>query len=91
MPTTNEMRDLMESVTRRILRDLKPSLDFLKQHNIGVTVFAFGLTPDTGPEPSAIAYLSTANRADMIASIKEWLAYQEAGLATEPRGERGRG
>lgn len=89
--TTNEKRDLMEAVTRRILHDLKPSMDFLKQHNIGVTIFAFGLTPESGPESSAIAYLSTANREDMIASVKEWIAYQEAGLATEPRGERGRG
>lgn len=38
----------------------------------------------------AIAYISTADRADMLRSIKEWVAAQEAGLTTDPPGERTR-
>lgn len=82
--TANEVRDLCESVTNRLLDRLKPDMDFLKAHGVGVTIFAF--TFDAG----AIAYISTGAREDMIAALKEWIAYQEAGLTTEPRGERGR-
>ena len=83
--TTNELRDMVETVTRRLLGKIgKDTLDFLKSNGIGVTLFAFTF------EPGAIAYISTTEREDMIRTLKEWIAYQEAGLTTEPRGERGR-
>lgn len=83
--TTDEMRAMVEGVTRKLASEMKPTLDFLKANGIGVTLFAFTF------DPGAMAYISTAERADMIRSLKEWIAYQEAGLVTEPRGERGRG
>ena len=83
--TTDERRALCEAVTRRLLDRLRDDMNFLKDNGIGVTIFAFTF------EPGALAYLSTSDRADMIRTIKEWVAYQEAGLTTEPRGERGRG
>lgn len=87
--TTNEQRELMQKVTHRILHDLKPSMDFLKAHNIGVTVFAFGLTEPGKPgEPSALAYISTALRSDMIDSLKEFIALQEVGITTDRLGDR---
>ena len=83
--TVNATRDLVEGVTRKLLALIgKETVDFLSANGIGITLFAFTF------EPGAIAYLSTGNREDMIRSIKEWVACQEAGLTTEPRGERGR-
>lgn len=76
-------RKLVEAVTIKILGRLREDLDFLKENGIGVTIFAFTFTP------GAIAYISTANREDMIRSVKEWTAAQEVGMSSEPRGERG--
>lgn len=84
--TTDELRQLCEGVTQKLLGKIgKDTLDFLKAHGVGVTLFAFTF------EPGAIAYISTSEREDMIRTLKEFIAYQEAGLTTEPRGERGRG
>jgi hypothetical protein len=84
--TTNDLRELCERFTQKLLAKIgKDTLDFLKAEGIGVTLFAFTF------KPGAIAYISTSNREDMIRTVKEWVAYQEAGLATEPRGERGQG
>lgn len=83
--TLDEKREMLEAVTRRVASEIKPTLDFLKSHGIGVTIFAFTF------DPGAIAYLSTSQREDMIRTLKEFIAYQEAGLTTDPRGERGRG
>lgn len=84
--TTDEKRKLVEGITQKLLGAIgKDTLDFLKSHGFGVTIFAFTF------EPGAMAYISTSDREDMIRSLKEWIAYQEAGLTTEPRGERGRG
>lgn len=84
--TTDEKRKLVEGVTKKLLGAIgKETLLWLKDQGIGVTLFAFTF------EPGAIAYISTSERADMLRSIKEWIAYQEAGLTTEPRGDRGQG
>lgn len=84
--TTDEMRKLVEGVTHKLLGAIgKDTLDWLKDNGIGVTLFAFTF------QPGAMAYISTSDREDMIRSLKEWIAYQEAGLTTEPRGERGQG
>lgn len=84
--TTNDLRDLCEAVTKKLLARIgQTTLDWLKNNGIGVTIFAFTF------QPGALAYISTSDRADMIRSLKEFIAYQESGLTTEPRGERGRG
>lgn len=82
--TLNERREIVEAVTRKLLSKLGNDIETLRSAGIGVTIFAFGF------EPGAIAYISTSNREDMIRAVKEWLSYQEAGLETEPRGERGK-
>lgn len=82
--TMDERRDLLEMVPRKLVTELGTSMDFLKAHGIGVTIFAFELNI----APSAIAYISNAERDGMIEALKEFLAFQEAGLTTEPRGER---
>jgi hypothetical protein len=83
--TTDERRRLVEGVTRKLLGAIgKDTIDWLKQQGIGVTLFAFTFAP------GAMAYISTSEREDMIRSLKEWIAYQEAGLTTESCGERGK-
>lgn len=77
-------REMVEAVTRKLLSRLSEDIDLLKKNGVGVTVFAFTF------EPGAIAYISTADRADMLRSVKEWVAAQEAGLVTDPVGERGK-
>ena len=79
-----EKRKLVEAVTRKLIGRLGPDIEFLEQNGIGVTIFAFTF------EPGAIAYISTSDRQDMLRSIKEFVAMQEAGISSEPRGERGR-
>lgn len=79
-----EKRDMCEAVTRKLLSKLGPDINLLKSAGVGVTIFAFTF------EPGALAYISTAQRADMLRALKEWVAMVEAGLDTEPRGERGR-
>lgn len=85
-PTLDEQRALCEGIIKKLLGAVgKDTLDFLKANGYGITLFAFTF------EPGAMAYLSTAERADMLKMIKEWMAYQEAGLTTEGKGERGQG
>jgi hypothetical protein len=84
--TTDELRDLCEGVTKKLIGRIgKDTLDWLKEQGIGVTLFAFTF------EPGAIAYISTSDREDMIRTLKEFIAYQEVGMTTEPRSDRGRG
>lgn len=80
----DEDRDVLEAITRKLLDRLRGDMDWLKEHGVGVTVFAFTF------EPGAIAYISTGAREDMIRALKEFIAMQEAGLTTDPPGERGR-
>lgn len=82
--TEQQKRELVEAVTRKLLAKLGDDMEWLKNHGIGVAVFAFTF------EPGAIAYISTSQREDMVRTLKEFVAYQEAGLSTEPRGERGK-
>jgi hypothetical protein len=91
MPTLDERRQLGELLTKRLASEMKATglLDFLKENGWGVTIFAFEFN-EPGDQGS-FAYLSTAQRPDMIKALKEFLAYQEAGLATEPRGDRPQG
>lgn len=79
-------RARVEKITRLLLSRLHEDLDELKAAGFGVAVFAFDLG-DTG----ALAYISTAERADVVRALGEWMAYQMAGLVTEPPGDRGQG
>ncbi len=82
--TSDEARGIVEGITHTLLEAIgKERLDWLKAQGFGITLLAFTF------EPGAIAYISTAERDGMIRSLKEFIAYQEAGLTTEPRGESG--
>jgi|HubBroStandDraft_5_1064220.scaffolds.fasta_scaffold57984_3 hypothetical protein len=83
--TTDEKRALCEAITQKLIARLGDDIQWLKAQGIGVTLFAF--TFDAG----ALAYISTANREDMINTLKEWVALQEVGITTEAKGERARG
>lgn len=52
---------------------------------VGFVVFLF----DFGGDGSNLAYISNGTRETMISAVREWLARQEAGLATDPPGPRG--
>ena len=91
MPTDmDERRQMAELIATKIAVELRETLDFMKMHGWGVTIFAFDFMEPDAKSKGAIAYLSTAERADMINAMKEWLAYQEAGLTTDPPGDRSR-
>ena len=75
-------------ITRLALEQLSRDLIGYSMHKLGrriglaLFVFEFG---DRG----TLAYISNAQRADMVAVVKEWLAREEAGLTTDPTGPRG--
>lgn len=84
MTANAETRALVEGIVRKLLSSIgADTLEFLKENGFGVTLFAF--TFDDG----AFAYISTAERTSMISSLKQFLAVVEAGLTTDPPGERG--
>ena len=60
-----------------------------EQHGqrIGVTLFVFELGKEDGTD---VVYISNAERTDMIASVKAWLARVESGMTTDPLGPLGR-
>jgi hypothetical protein len=76
----------LEAENRRLAGILD---DYLKQRHgeaVGFTLFVF----DFGDKGN-IAYISNAQREDMIKATKEWLARLEAGLNTDPPGPRAEG
>lgn len=83
MSESDEKRQLYEKVTRKLMGLVGEGvLDFLKASGIGVTIFAFDFGDD-----GHIAYISSAERSDMIRSLKNLITYLEAGLLTDPPGE----
>lgn len=74
-------------ISRQILERLGRELIGYAAHKLGPTigvalfVFEFG-------DKGNLAYISNADRAGMIAAVKEWLARVEAGLDTDPPGPR---
>jgi len=86
MTAMDEHRRLMEQVTQKLMAKLGDDLEMLKHNGVGITLLAFQFEA-----PGAIAYISTAQRDGMIKALKEFLAFQEAGITTEARGERARG
>lgn len=82
--TNDELRETCERATRLIAAKLKPELDLLKRHGVGVTILAFTFNP------GAIAYLSTAEREGMIRALKEFIAYAET-MQTQPLGPKAKG
>jgi len=82
--TDKEKMQMLEAVISKLTSMIKGEMDFLKANGVGVTLLAFTF------EPGALAYLSTATRETMVSALKEFIAYQDAGLTQEPPGERGK-
>jgi hypothetical protein len=59
------LESLMRQVGANIKTDLPP--------DVGFALFVFHI----GPDPGGMAYMSSANRSDMILAIKEWLEMME--------------
>jgi len=79
MPTRREL----EQELPRMISALE---DFLQDRfgvRMGLTLFLFELNK----EPTSIAYISNAQREDMVQTVREWLARQEVGLVTDPPGQ----
>lgn len=74
-------RARLEASVREVADVIRPIVTRLFGRRVGFTIFLFGYGSNEN-----IAYLSTAERETMIATVKEWLARQEAGLATDPAG-----
>lgn len=73
----------------RYCRELAPDLDRALSISAGERVGFLLLLFDFGTKGS-LAYISNAQRADMIDLLGEIRTYLEAGMTTEPRGSRGR-
>jgi len=78
-------------ITRQQLETEARTLMGYLEHKFGrqkvglmLLVFEFG-------DQGNLAYISNAQREDMIAVVEEWLARTKAGLATDPPGPRGEG
>ena len=78
MATRAELEEAARVIGKRVRKLCPP--------DTGFTVFTF----DFG-EKGNMAYVSNCERADMIRLVEEWLAYQKAGLRTDPPGPRGQG
>lgn len=70
----------------RIMRALENHLEAMHGERIGVTLFVFELGREGGTN---VAYISNAERADMIATVRTWLMRQEAGMTSDPIGPLG--
>jgi hypothetical protein len=64
--------------------------DYLRERHgerVGFTLFVFEFSEDGGN----VAYISNADRSDMIKNVKAWLARVESGLTTDPPGPTAEG
>lgn len=84
---------IAREVLDKTCRELAPRLDATLHSQLGervgfaVLIFNFGEPGDD----QFISYVSNAQRDDMIKVLKQWLARQEVGLASDPRGPKARG
>lgn len=79
-------RKALEDFQRELARDLAARLAKAFGQPVGFTLFLF----DFGARGN-LSYISNADRADMINVVREWLARQDAGLTTDPPGDRTEG
>jgi hypothetical protein len=77
MPTTKQLQRELPG----IMRALEETLADIHGERIGATIFVFELSKDHGTN---LAYISNAERPDMIAAVKAWLARAEAALPGDP-------
>jgi hypothetical protein len=77
----------LERELQGIMRALDEKLEELHGERVGATLFVFELGRHSGTN---LVYISNADREDMIASVKAWLARVEAGMTSDPPGGPGR-
>lgn len=79
-------RKVLDAACRELAAIIKPHVVRLLGQSFGFTLFVFEYGTN-----KTIGYISSADRAGMIETVKVWLAKQEAGLYTDPSGPRAEG
>lgn len=74
--------------TRENLEKTSRELMGYVDHVYGAKTVGFTLFVSTFGEGGHIAYISSVEREDMLKALREFVAYQEAGLTTDPTGPR---
>lgn len=82
MPTRFQLKDS----ARLLAPHLDKALAEAHGERIGFVVFLFDFGSD-----GSLAYISNAQRPDMIKAVEEWLARQKSGLESDPLGPRAEG
>ena len=80
-------RKQLERELQGIMRALDETLHEIHGERIGATLFVFELGKESGTN---VVYISNAERADMISTVKAWLARVEVGIGDDPPGPLGR-
>lgn len=80
-------RKQLERELQGIMRALDETLHEIHGERVGATLFVFELGREGG---SNVAYVSNAQRDDMISTVKQWLLRVESGLKSDPPGPLGR-
>ncbi len=83
MSDRNLTRRELEASSRNIAGGMDRALTERHGKRVGFVLMLF----DFGAQ-GTLAYISNAERDGMIGAVKEWLARQEAGLATDPPGPK---
>lgn len=79
-------RKQLERGLQGVMHALDQHLEDIHGERMGATLFVFELGKAGGTN---VAYVSNAQRQDMISAIKEWLARQEVGVTSDPLGPKG--
>jgi len=73
----DERYEIKSDEKRRALRTIATLVDGQTPDGMGFAVFLFDFGPD-----GALFYMSSAERQDIVAMMKEWIAREEAKEAT---------
>jgi hypothetical protein len=76
-------RQQLEAPMREIAKQLNDLLREIHGERTGFLLMTFNFDG-----PGTMAYISNAQRADMIQAAKEWVARVESGLDTDPTGPK---
>lgn len=73
MKTHDERYEVKDDTKQRALRTVATLVDEHVPDGMGFAVFMFDFGPD-----GAMFYMSSAERADVVLALKEWIAREEA-------------
>ncbi len=91
MMNSDQLRKLYMDALQNIGGPLEEAIDGLCGMHTGFALFIFAFSPDGERVPGALSYMSNAARPDMIETVREWLAFQDAGITSGPPGPVGQG